>query len=307
MQTDPPEQLTTVRPGIKLCWQAFGDPADTPVLLVQGLGTQLIAWPVEMCERLAAAGYYVLRFDNRDIGRSTRIADVPAPTTMRLLAGRFDPSQYTLDDLADDTAALLDTLELAPAHLVGVSMGGMIAQTVAVRRPDAVRSITSIMSTTGARKVGRPAHSTMRLLAAKPPRDRDTAVHRSVRMFNHIRSHGFPFDEERIRLIAGQSFDRGFNPAGSARQLAAIIKSGDRTRQLAQITAPTLVIHGDRDRMVNPTGGAATAAAIPGARLETIAGMGHDLPAGLWDRLTDLIVEHARAADARAGETVAAA
>jgi pimeloyl-ACP methyl ester carboxylesterase len=147
----------------------------------------------------------------------------------------------------------------------------------------------------------------MRLLAAKPPRDRDSAIDRSVRMFRHIRSHGFPFDEERIRLLAGESFDRGFNPAGSARQLAAIIKSGDRTRQLGQITAPTLVIHGDRDRMVNPSGGAATAQAIPGARLETIAGMGHDLPAGLLDRLTDLIVEHARAADARAGEAVATA
>jgi pimeloyl-ACP methyl ester carboxylesterase len=293
----PPEQLTSVGRGIKLCWQALGDPADPPILLVQGLGTQLIAWPPELCERLADAGFYVVRFDNRDIGRSTRLSDVPPPTNLRLLAKRFDPEQYDLDDMADDAAGLLDALELAPAHVVGVSMGGMIAQMLAVRRPDAVRSLTSIMSTTGGRRVGRPAHSTLRLLMSKPARDRDAAIERSVRMFRHIGSAGFPFDEARLRLMAGLSFDRGFNPAGSARQLAAILKSGDRTAQLARITAPTLVIHGDRDLMVNPTGGAATARAIPGARLETVIGMGHDLPEGAWHRLAELIVAHARAAD----------
>lgn len=296
---DPPEQLTPVGRGIKLCWQGFGDPSAPPILLVQGLGTQLIAWPAELCERLVDAGFYVLRYDNRDIGRSTRLAEVPPPTNLRLLAKRFDPGQYDLDDMADDAAGLLDALELAPAHVVGVSMGGMIAQMLAVRRPDAVRSLTSVMSTTGARRVGRPAHSTLRLLLSKPARDRDGAVERSVRMFQHIGSAGFPLDEARLRLLAGLSFDRGFNPAGSARQLAAILKSGDRTAQLRQITAPTLVIHGDRDLMINPTGGAATAKAIPGARLETIAGMGHDLPAGAWDRLAELIIGHARAADAR--------
>lgn len=301
MSEQPPEQLTSVGRGIKLCWQAFGDASATPILLVQGLGTQLIAWPVELCERLVDAGFYVVRYDNRDIGRSTRLSDVPPPTNLRLLAKRFDASQYDLDDMADDAAGLLDALELAPAHVVGVSMGGMIAQMLAVRRPDAVRSLTSIMSTTGGRRVGRPAHSTLRLLLSKPARDRDGAVERSVRMFRHIGSAGFPFDEARLRLTAGLSFDRGFNPAGSARQLAAILKSGDRTAQLRRITAPTLVIHGDRDLMVNPTGGAATAKAIPGARLETITGMGHDLPAGAWDQLTRLIVDHARAADATLG------
>jgi len=297
---EPPEQLTSVGRGVKLCWQAFGDPGDPPILLVQGLGTQLIAWPVELCERLVAAGFHVVRFDNRDIGRSTRMTDLPPPTNLRLLAKRFDPAQYDLNDMADDAAGLLDALELAPAHVVGVSMGGMIGQMLAVRRPDAVRSLTSIMSTTGGRRVGRPAHSTLRLLLSKPARDRDGAIERSVRMFRHIGSAGFPFDEERLRLLAGLSFDRGFNPAGAARQLAAILKSGDRTAQLGRITAPTLVIHGDRDLMVNPTGGEATARAIPGARLETIAGMGHDLPAGAWDQLAQLITEHARAADAAA-------
>ena len=297
---EPPEQLTSVGRGVKLCWQAFGDPGDPPILLVQGLGTQLIAWPVELCERLVAAGFHVVRFDNRDIGRSTRMTDLPPPTNLRLLAKRFDPAQYDLNDMADDAAGLLDALELAPAHVVGVSMGGMIGQMLAVRRPDAVRSLTSIMSTTGGRRVGRPAHSTLRLLLSKPARDRDGAIERSVRMFRHIGSAGFPFEEERLRLLAGLSFDRGFNPAGAARQLAAILKSGDRTAQLGRITAPTLVIHGDRDLMVNPTGGEATARAIPGARLETIAGMGHDLPAGAWDQLAQLITEHARAADAAA-------
>jgi pimeloyl-ACP methyl ester carboxylesterase len=305
---DPPEQLADVGRGITLCWQGFGDPADPPILLVQGLGTQLIAWPVELCERLVDAGFYVVRFDNRDIGRSTRLSDVPPPTNLRLLARRFAPGQYSLDDMADDAAGLLAALEIAPAHVVGVSMGGMIAQMLAVRHPDAVRSLTSIMSNTGARKVGQPAHSTLRLLLAKPARDREAAIERSVRMFRHIGSAGFPFDEARLRLTAGLSFDRGFNPAGSARQLAAILKSGDRTQQLARITAPTLVVHGDRDLMVNPTGGAATAKAIPGARLETITGMGHDLPEGAWDQLSQLIIEHARSADGvglGAGERVA--
>jgi len=295
--TEPPEQFTSVGRGIKLCWQAFGDPADPPILLVQGLGTQLIAWPLEFCQRLVDAGFHVVRFDNRDVGRSTRLSDVPPPSKLRLLAKRFDAAQYDLNDMADDAAGLLDALQLPPAHVVGVSLGGMIAQTLAVRRPDAVRSLTSIMSTTGGRRVGRPAHSTLRLLLSKPAPDRDAAIERAVRMFRHIGSAGFPFDEARLRLIAGLSFDRGFNPAGSARQLAAILKSGDRTKQLARISAPTLVIHGDRDLMVDPTGGAATAKAIPGARLETIAGMGHDLPNGALDEITQLIVAHARAAD----------
>jgi pimeloyl-ACP methyl ester carboxylesterase len=298
---DPPEQITAVGRGIKLCWQEFGDPADPTILLVQGLGTQLIAWPAALCERLVAHGFHVVRYDNRDAGRSTRVSDVAPPTTMRLLAQRFVPGQYTLDDLADDAAGLLDATGLAPAHIVGVSMGGMIGQMLAVRRPDVVRSLVSIMSTTGARRIGRPAPSTLRLMVSKPARDRDAAVERALVMFRHIGSAGFPFDEDYIREVAGQAYDRGFNPAGTGRQLAAILKSGDRTKRLAAISAPTLVIHGDHDRMVNPTGGAATVAAIPGARLETIPGMGHDLPTGAWDRLVDLIVAHAQAADAAAG------
>jgi pimeloyl-ACP methyl ester carboxylesterase len=294
------EQLQDVGRGVQLCWTAAGDPADPPLLLVCGLGQQLVTWPPQLIDGLVGAGLRVVCFDNRDIGRSTHLRSVPPPSTSRLLTGRFVPQQYTLADLADDAAALLDALELAPAHVVGVSMGGMIAQTLAARRPDAVRSLTSIMSTTGARRVGRPAKSTLRLMLSRPAVEREQAIERSVAMFRHIGSSGFPFDEQFVRTIAGLAYDRGHDPAGTGRQLAAILKSGDRTAQLASITAPTLVLHGDRDRMVHPTGGAATAAAIPGARLETIPGMGHDLPVGAIPRIVELIAQHVRAADAAA-------
>ena len=291
------ERLTDVGRGITLCWQGLGDPDDPPLLLVAGLGQQLITWPPEMCDALAAEGFYVIRYDNRDTGRSTS-ATTPPPSTRDIILRRFPAGQYTLDDMADDAAGLLDALGRAPAHVVGVSMGGMIGQMLAARHPESVRSLVSIMSTTGARRVGQPALSTMRLMFRKRPHDRDEAVLRAVAMFRHIGSRGFPYDEERVRAIAGAAFDRGFNPAGVARQMAAILKSGDRTAALRGIRAPTLVIHGDRDRMVHPTGGRATARAIPGARLETIHGMGHDLPAGACPTIVRAIAQHARAADA---------
>jgi pimeloyl-ACP methyl ester carboxylesterase len=295
------EQQLDVGRGVTLTWIGAGDPADPPLLMIGGLGQQMVAWPQELLDALVSAGLYVVRFDNRDVGRSTHLRAVPPPTTARLLAARFVPGQYTLADMADDAAGLLDRLELGPAHIVGVSMGGMIGQTLAARRPDAVRSLVSIMSTTGASRIGRPAKSTLRLMLARPTRDRDAAIERAVTMFRHIGSAGFPFDEAFVRSIAGVAFDRGHDPAGTGRQLGAILKSGDRTAQLGAIEAPTLVIHGDRDRMIHPSGGAATAKAIPGARLETIAGMGHDLPAGAVEQLATLIRGHARTADATAG------
>lgn len=300
------EQLVEVGNGITLCWQGIGDPEDPPLLLVAGLGQQLISWPMELCAALADRGLYVVRYDNRDVGRSTRIA-VPPPTSARLMAKRFVPGQYTLADMAADAAGLLDALGLAPAHIVGVSMGGMIGQTLAARHPGSVRSLVSIMSTTGARRVGRPAPSTLRLMLAAPPRERAEAIERAVVMFRHIGSRGFPFDEARIRALAGLAYDRGFNPAGTGRQLAAIVKSGDRTAELGRISAPTLVIHGDRDRMVNPSGARATVKAIPGARLETIAGMGHDLPAGAYGRIVQLIAEHVGASASSGARSAEAA
>jgi pimeloyl-ACP methyl ester carboxylesterase len=296
------ERFANVGRGVTLCYEAFGDPAESPILLIQGLGTQMIGWPDELVERLVDAGHHVVRFDNRDNGRSTRVGIRP-PRVWQLGVRRFDADQYTLTDMARDTAGLIDALELEPVHAVGVSMGGMIAQTLAAQYPERVRSLTSIMSTTGARGKGRPAPSTMRKLITPPARDEDEMVERFVEMFRHIGSAGFPFDEAYVRELARRSFQRGFHPAGTGRQLGAILKSGDRTREVGTITAPTLVLHGDSDPMVDPSGGAATAAAIPGARLQTIVGMGHDLPAGALDQLAGLVLEHA----ARAERSVSAA
>jgi pimeloyl-ACP methyl ester carboxylesterase len=285
------EQVVPVGRGISLAYQEFGD--GEPLVLVAGLGQQLHSWPDAFCEQLAERGYRVVRFDNRDVGRSTHEDFRPAKL-YSMLVGRFPEGQYDLGDLAEDTIGLFDAIGLDRAHIAGASMGGMISQTVAARYPDRVRTLTSIMSNTGARRAGRPALSTLRLMAAAPPRARDAAMDRAVRMFRHIGSHGFPYDEDWVRAQAGRGWDRDPSVAGTGRQLGAIMKSGDRTPALRTVAAPTLVIHGDRDRMVHPSGGAATVRAITGARLETITGMGHDLPKGAWPRLLDLIDDHAR-------------
>jgi pimeloyl-ACP methyl ester carboxylesterase len=289
------ERTADVGRGISLTYEEIGDGTAEPIVLVAGLGQQLHSWPTEFCEALAERGHRVIRFDNRDAGTSTHLPFRPATPTATLMR-RWPPEQYDLTDMAADTVGLLDALGCERAHLVGVSMGGMIAQTVAALYPAQVRSLTSIMSTTGSRRVGRPALSTWRLISAPPGRTREDAVARAVRMFRHIGSSGFPFDEALVRERAGLSWDRDPSSAGVGRQLGAIIRSGDRTPLLRRITAPTVVIHGDRDRMVNPTGGAATARAIHGARLETITGMGHDLPKNAWPTLLDLIDANTRAA-----------
>jgi pimeloyl-ACP methyl ester carboxylesterase len=293
------ERFCDVGRGVTLCYETFGDPASPPMLLIQGLGMQLIAWPEALIERLVAGGLFVVRFDNRDAGRSTRPRIKP-PSPIELGIRRFSAEQYTLTDMARDTIGLIDALELAPVHAVGVSMGGMIAQTLAAQYPERVRSLVSIMSSTGARGKGRPAPATMRMMISPVPRDEDAATERFVRMFRHVGSRGFPFDEAAARERGRLAYRRGFNPAGTMRQMGAILKSGDRTAELAHITAPTLVVHGDHDLMVNPSGGRATAKAIPGARLETIAGMGHDLPEGALERIATLLLDHAQAADAAA-------
>ncbi|GHJ37062.1 alpha/beta fold hydrolase [Streptomyces sp. TS71-3] len=290
------ERVADAGRGISLAYEEFeaagpGAAGPEPVLLVAGLGQQLHSWPTAFCERLAARGHRVIRFDNRDAGRSTHL-DFRPPGPAAILTRRWHPRQYDLGDLAADAVGLLDALGHERAHLVGVSMGGMIAQTVAARWPERAATLTSVMSTTGARRIGRPAPSTWRLMAARPPRNRAEALEGAVRMFRHIGSHGFPFDEAGVREAAGLSWDRDPTTGGTGRQLAAIFRSGDRTAQVRTITAPTLVIHGDRDRMVNPTGGAATARGIPGARLKTVPGLGHDLPEGAWPTLLDLVADH---------------
>jgi pimeloyl-ACP methyl ester carboxylesterase len=274
---------------LEIAYETFGEPDDTPVLLVMGLATQMVGWPDDFCRGLAERGLFVVRFDNRDIGLSTHLDDAGAPDIMTVLGGDHSSVPYGLADLADDTVGLLDALGLGSAHLVGASMGGMIAQLVALRHPARVRSLTSIMSTTGDPAVGAPAEAAMAVLLAPPASDREGAVQRAVDTYRVIGSPGFEFDETGLRQRAGLSFDRAYDPAGVARQLAAILTTADRTPDLARITAPTLVIHGAHDALMNVSGGRATAAAIPDAELLVVDGMGHDLPREVWPELLDRI------------------
>jgi pimeloyl-ACP methyl ester carboxylesterase len=291
-----PEQFCRVSEHIELCYETFGDPADPPALLVMGLSMQMIGWPDDFCRKLAGQGFHVVRSDNRDAGRSTHI-HAPPPTTGQLLRRSRKAAHYTLADMAADAAGLLRELELAPAHVIGASMGGMIAQTLAARHPDSVRSLVSIMSTTGNFWVGQPAFRFYPLLRRRPEEDRDAAIERILRVFRAIGSRGLPQDLDLVRDIAVRSYDRDHDPTGLGRQLAAIIASGDRTAELHRINAPTLVIHGTDDLLVRPSGGRATARAIPGARLMMIEGMGHDLPRAAWGRIIEAIVENAALAD----------
>jgi pimeloyl-ACP methyl ester carboxylesterase len=290
------EQFCDVGRGITLCYETYGEESAPPVLLIMGLGMQMVGWPEDFCRQLAGRGFYVIRFDNRDAGRSTHVPGRPA-TVRQLLRRRIDPVPYTLSDMAADAEGLLRELGIEPAHVVGASMGGMIAQTLAAEHPASVRSLVSIMSSTGSRWRGQPAFGVYRFLFRTAPEDRAGFIERTTKVFAAIGSRGLPQDTERVREIAARSYDRGHDPAAPGRQLAAIVASGDRTKQLRSIAAPTLVIHGSKDRMVSRSGGVATARAIPGARMITIRGMGHDLPEAAWPQLLDAIAEHARAAD----------
>jgi pimeloyl-ACP methyl ester carboxylesterase len=292
--------------GIELCYQEVGEPDGEPLLLVMGLATQMIAWDEGFCALLAERGFRVVRFDNRDIGRSTKFRSAGVPSTLDMFVGRRASAPYLLRDMATDTFGLMDHLGIESAHVVGASMGGMIAQTAAIERPARVRSLVSIMSTTGSRRVGHPSYRTFGLLLGKPPREREAAIERVLKTFRTIGSPGYPFEEERVREIAGRSFDRGHNPAGIARQLHAITASGDRTPRLRELDLPALVIHGRNDVLVNPSGGRATAKAIPGARLKLIDGMGHDLPRALWPTFAEEIAANAARAPEREAAVQAA-
>ena len=287
--------------GIEIVYETIGDPSNPPLLLVMGLGTQLIHWDIELCEAFAERDFHVIRFDNRDAGRSTYV-DAPVPNIRRAMAGLRIDAPYLLDDMADDAFGLLDHLGIEAANVAGASMGGMIAQTMAIRRPERVLSLTSIMSTTGERRAGRPKLRVWGVLLRRAPRDKDAAVEYFVRVFRMIGSKGFPADEDRIRALAAEAYDRGHSPAGTGRQLAAIMASGDRTDRLRELRMPALVFHGRDDPLVPFRGGRATADAIPGARLIGIPGMGHDLPREVWPRLVDAVAETA----ARASATQAA-
>ncbi len=295
------ERLAPVN-GIEIAYQEIGDPAAEPLLLIMGLATQMLAWDEELCAMLADHGFRVVRFDNRDIGHSTMIDAAGMPTRLDMVFGRRATAPYLLRDMAEDTFGLMDHLGIDSAHLVGASMGGMIAQTMAVERPQRVRSLASMLSTTGNRWVGTPTWKSWGRLLASFPRDRDAYVRQAVRTFEYFGSPGYPMDEPRFRKLAGEMYDRSHNPAGILRQMHAITASGDRTALLRRLKTPTVVIHGARDPLVRPSGARATAKAIPGARLKLIEGMGHDLPRELWPTFVEEIAANA----ARAGHGAAA-
>ena len=251
--TETRERFADVGGGITLCYETFGDPAHPPVLLIMGLGMQLLGWDARFCQQLAERGFHVVRFDNRDAGLSTSV-DAPVPGLRQLVTRRFDPRQYDLADMATDAAGLLRELDLAPAHVVGASLGGMVAQTMAARSPGTVRTLTSIMSTTGHRVKGQPALSRYRFLLRPAPREREAFLDHNVALWQAIGSKGFPVEELEVRERAGRAYDRARNPAGTGRQMAAVLKSGDRTREVRRVTAPTLVIHGSEDTLVKPVG-----------------------------------------------------
>jgi pimeloyl-ACP methyl ester carboxylesterase len=279
--------------GIELCYQEMGDADGEPLILVMGLATQMLAWDDGFCGLLVERGFRVIRFDNRDIGRSTKIRSAGVPRRVDMMVGRRASAPYLLSDMAADTIGLMDHLGIDSAHVAGASMGGMIVQTMAIEHPERVRSMVSIMSNTGSRWTGMPSRKAMAVLLGRPPRGRQAAIDRAVKTFGVIGSPGYPLDEERLRDVAGRSYDRGHSAAGVLRQLHAITASGDRTQALHGVRVPTTVIHGNRDVLIRPAGGRATARAIPNARLKLVDGMGHDLPRQLWPVFAEEIADTA--------------
>ena len=287
------EKASNVGPaGIDIAYHRLGK-ADAPaVLLTMGVAAQSIHWPDGFCHALVEHGLQVIRFDNRDAGLSTHLTDAPPPNLQAALAGDLSSVSYTLSDMAMDTVGLLDVLGLEKAHVAGASMGGHIAQTMAIEHPERVRSLTSMMSTTGNMRVGQPLPEVLREVFGGPPaHTRDEVIQRMVRAVRAIGSPGYPTDEKEVAARAGRAYDRSYDPIGAARQGIASIASGDRTERLRHLAVPALVIHGLADRMCDVSGGRATAEAIPGAELVLIEGMGHDLPPGLWLHLAERIAE----------------
>jgi pimeloyl-ACP methyl ester carboxylesterase len=279
-------------------YDTFGDPDDPVLLLIMGFTAQMTAWDERFCSLLADQGFHVVRFDNRDCGLSSKTEgeppDVMAMVTALLGDGEVPEVPYTMSDMAADAMSVVEAVGADRAHVVGASMGGMIAQVCAIEHPAKMLSLTSIMSTTGANDVGQPEPTAMQALLTPPPEEREAFIERGVEMSHII---GGPLtDDDRARERMGAAFDRSFYPQGAAFQMAAIVGTGDRTERLHGVTAPTLVIHGAVDPLVTPSGGEATAAAVPGARLHVYEQMGHDLPEPLWPEIVELIGSHARAA-----------
>ena len=279
--------------GIHIEYETFGDPTARPLLLIGGLADQLIHWDDDLCRDLSRRGHYVIRFDNRDAGLSTKF-DQAGVANLGALTGREKSSPpYTLDDMADDAVSLLDALGVRKAHICGASMGGMIAQTVAIRHPSRVLSLISIYSTTGNRDLPPPKPEMMKLLIAPAPPEREAYIEHMVALFKAMAGPGFAFDKAWTRRITARAYDRCFSPEGTGRQILAIMTQADRKKALASVTVPTLVIHGTDDPVVPVEAGIDTAEAIPGAHLMLIEGMGHDLPhGGAWPRIVEAIAAH---------------
>lgn len=294
MSENTDDQYVTLESGITICFRDVGDKTDPAIVLIAGLGEDLTFWTDSFVDSLVNHGYRVIRLDNRDVGQSTFVAKSP-PRLWRQVFARSRPDAYSLAEMAADCVGVVDHLGIERVHLVGRSMGGMIAQTIAATVPARVLSLTSIYSTTGASKVGQPALSTLRLFAAPEAKTRTAAVRAHLRMTAHIAGTAYPIDDAEEATIAARGWDRGAGnlAAGVARQVEAIYRSGDRTEQLRTITAPTLVINGERDLMVNASGGAATVKAIRAAQHVVIPGMGHHLPEALVDPITSYISQHA--------------
>lgn len=277
--------------GIDLCYETFGDPSGRPLLMIMGNGTQLISWPSEFCEQFVDRGFYVIRFDNRDVGLSTRF-DAHDVDLAEIRAG-LAAAPYSLADMAEDSVGLMDALGIKSAHIMGASMGGMIAQTIAIAHPERVRSLCSLMSSTGDRSVGRGDPVAVASLTVAVPDDREAAIDLAVERSRLLAGPAFPFDATLARRRAEQAWDRANYPAGRRRQTAAALTQPDRTEALRGIRVPTVVIHGSADPVVSLTGGEATARAIPGAKLVIIDGMGHELPTGAQPRILDEVTANA--------------
>jgi pimeloyl-ACP methyl ester carboxylesterase len=295
--TQSKETLVTANE-IELCYDTFGESTDPPMLLIMGLGAQMIRWDEVFCKQLASSGFWVIRYDNRDVGKSTKFEEAGAPNLMelQLKAKQGEPLSvpYKVEDMALDAVGLLDVLKIKQAHVVGISMGGMIAQTVAIHYPKRVRTLTSIMSTTGNPDLPAPKPEVLMLISQAPPTNRDENIEHYVKRQQILNGPRFSIDEAYVREFAGRAYDRSYYPQGTARQLGAIVASGSRKEALQSVQIPTLVIHGDADPLVPVEGGHDTAASIPGAKLVIIEGMGHDIPPAIAPQIVDAIIQHAK-------------
>ena len=292
-----PEQLVTAN-NIHINYDSFGDKSHPAIVLIMGLATQMIYWDEQFCKLLASQGFWVIRFDNRDNGKSTWLDSNPPPTSLALLTNavfkRPIGATYLLSDMMNDTVGLLDALHLESAHIVGASMGGMIAQEIAIHHPHRVKTLTSIMSTTGNRKLPKPSTAFSFKMLKPPPKDVNKAVTFGMHVWRLIQGEHYPFDQQKVLGLITRALQRGFNPAGNTRQLAAILDSPDRTQALNTLKVPSLIIHGEDDPLVLVACGYATAKAIPNAKIKTYPGMGHTIPSQLYDDISKQILDHIR-------------